>query len=401
MKLLSPMQHHEYRGSPFYHFVSSGEIAGFVDCRSETSQQPAASRDGVAMQDSPCDRPLNRFDGIESAQRRGIGKAMRNTSTWIIVPTLIALFTPHPAVALELGDITLNSYLYQPLDAGISVLSADVGELNDLHISVAPQNNYEAAGIDRSAMPDNIKFTLIKGTDGKPVIKLVSTDAVKEPVIDFILDVSSSKSHVMREYTVLLDPPATAEKAASQTENTIASTAGKKTTVGLATPEPERPSAAATLTLARSIEPRLKHDGYGPTTRSNTLWSIAKALRRDTSVSIPQMMLAIVKKNPEAFLNNNVNGLKAGYILRIPDKSAINQVSDVDALQQVYQERQGWTQSKNVQAPVTSKPQKPSLGDAQARAAPETTSAAAPVPHDNRVVSHPTATKATAATSDL
>ena len=240
---------------------------------------------------------------------------MRNTLTGIIVPTLIVLFAPYPAVALELGDITLNSYLYQPLDAEISVLSADVGELDDfhnLHISVAPQNDYEAAGIDRSAMPDNIKFTLIKGTDGKPVIKLASTDAVKEPVIDFILDVSSSKGHVMREYTVLLDPPATAEKAVSRTENTIASTAGKKITGGLATPEPERPSAAATVTPARSIEPRLSRDGYGPTTRSNTLWSIAKALRRDTSVSIPQMMLAIVKKNPEAFLNNNVNGLKAG-----------------------------------------------------------------------------------------
>ena len=326
---------------------------------------------------------------------------MRSTVKWVFVPTLITLLAPYRAGALELGDIKLNSYLNQPLDAQISVLPAEAGELGEARIGVASQNDYEKAGIDRSTAPDLIKFTLVKDKDGKPVIKLTSQDTIKEPFIDFILEVTGPKGQVMREYTVLLDPPVTTQKAASPTETPVAGVSGEKTIVGPAAPERETASAAPTPVIAtRSIEPKLSHDSYGPTMRSNTLWSIAKALRPNTSVSIQQVMLAMVKKNPEAFFNNNVNGLKAGYILRIPDEGLIKQVNEADAVQEVNLERQGWMQSRNDQTPPASAEQKFSSSSEQTKAKPEATATSADAAQGDRGASQPTA-GTTAAASTL
>jgi pilus assembly protein FimV len=113
-----------------------------------------------------------------------------------------------------------------------------------------------------------------------------------------------------------------------------------------APPQVLTPSTSSPAIAPRSIEPKLTHDGYGPTMRPNTLWYIAEAMHPNISSSIPQVMLAIVKKNPEAFYNNNVNALKAGYVLRIPDKDLIDQISEADADKEVKLQYQRWMHSK-------------------------------------------------------
>lgn len=266
--------------------------------------------------------------------------------------TLTTLAIPYGANAMELGDIKLNSYLYQSLQAQISVQPSEGNEMRDARISLAPRTDFEKAGITRSAALDHIKFRLEKDKDGKPIIQLTTQGPVKEPILDFIVEMTWPKGHLTREYTVLLDTPANSQQAAPPSEARVAIPSSENAATGSAAQLQEASSAASSSAVAnRSIEPKLTPDGYGPTMRPNTLWDIAKALRPDESVSIEQVMLALVKKNPEAFYHNNVNELKAGYFLHTPDKALIMRVSEADAGREVKLQYQRWLQSRKGKLP--------------------------------------------------
>jgi len=264
---------------------------------------------------------------------------MRNLVMWVFILTQIALFAPYQVDAQELGDIDLNSYLNQSLNAQISMTSAEVGGLDEARIGLASTTDFEKAGIKRLAVLDLIKFKLVKGVDGKEVIQLTTQEPIKEPLLDFILEVTLPKGRLMREYSVLLDPPVAIRETASPAQASVMDASEGRVMSDRTAPSP--------VTATRSIEPKLTHDGYGPTMRPNTLWYIAEAMHPDVSTSIPQVMLALVKKNPGAFYNNNVNALKAGYFLRIPDSDLINQISEADADKEVKLQYRRWLHSKN------------------------------------------------------
>lgn len=267
-----------------------------------------------------------------------------------LILTLTALVIPYEAGAMELGDIQLNSYLNQSLKAQITVQPSEGNDMDKVHIGLAPQAAFDKAGITRSSALDLIKFQLMKEKDGKSIIKLTSQKPIKEPFLDFILEMSSPKEHVMREYTVLLDAPVNSPETAPPADAGVATTPSGQAAAGPATRLQDASSPASSPAIAtRSIEPKLTPDGYGPTMRPNTLWVIAQALRPDESVSIEQEMLALVNKNPEAFYHSNVNELKAGYFLHKPDKALIMQVSKTDAAREVKLEYQRWLQSKQGQ----------------------------------------------------
>ncbi len=246
-----------------------------------------------------------------------------------------------------LGYIKLNSYINQPLSAQIGVLPDQAGELGEVRIGLASEDEYEKAGIERRTPPGLIRFTLVMGKDGIPAIEVTSRDPIKEPLLDFILEVAWPQGHLMREYTVFLDPPAASQgaspPAAAPAHEAESGQATAQQMTALETSSPVIPT--------RPIEPRLTRDTYGPTMRPDTLWTIAKAVRPDRSVSIQQVMLAMVKKNPEAFYGNNVNELKAGYVLRIPEKDLINQVSEVDADRKVTSQYRQWKHSQQGKRP--------------------------------------------------
>ena len=293
---------------------------------------------------------------------------MRTTLTWFFVPTLIALIIPCQASALVLGDITLNSSLNQPLDAQIKILPDQVDELNEVRIGLASESAYVKAGIERRTPPDLIKFKVAEGKDGIPVIEVTSRAPIKEPLLDFILEVNWPDGHLMREYTVLLDPPAATREAAAQAPATGVSGAGVVAEQAVVPQRAAETAALSPVIATRSIEPKLTHDTYGPTMRPDTLWPIAKAVRPDPSVSIEQVMLALVKKNSEAFYNDNVNELKAGYVLHIPDMDLIGQVSEADAAREVKLQYQRWKQSRQGTRPPADMTK--GAGEGQSRASP-------------------------------
>ncbi|MFZ0469735.1 MAG: hypothetical protein WAL92_12515, partial [Thiogranum sp.] len=112
-------------------------------------------------------------------------------------------------VALGLGEIELKSALNQPLNAEVALLSATGPELQEVKVSVASAEAFANAGIDRPLFLNKLEFTVSNNAAGKPVVRITSRDVVREPFLDFLLEISWSKGRLVREYTVLVDPPVT------------------------------------------------------------------------------------------------------------------------------------------------------------------------------------------------
>lgn len=280
---------------------------------------------------------------------------MRSILKQLIALSLLALIAPFRANALGLGDIKLNSYLNQPLNARITMLPGHIGSLDQVRVRLASPAAFEQAGIERLPVLNHIKFKLVEGKAGKPQVKLSSDEPIKEPFLDFIVQVTWPNGRISREYTVLLDPPTTTAEHAPPVQPAATASAATRSAPQQTTARPRAATrlsapaqgAGGPATASPSLDQaKLTKDSYGRTQRSDTLWSIAKTVRPDDSVSVQQVMLALVKKNPQAFYKGNVNTLKAGYILRLPGKSLISQVSQVAAVHKVQRQYHQWQQIK-------------------------------------------------------
>ncbi len=268
----------------------------------------------------------------------------RNFLSLLLCPLLAA--GPACVYALGLGNLELESGLNQPFAARIELLSATVEELQSLNIALADRKVFERAGIDRSFVLSTLKFEVDDSGAGPAYIRITSPEAIREPFLNFLLEASWSKGRLYREYTVLLDPPLYDPYARRpQPVETMAP--------GLAdefgdSPEIDTPEDAA----GEDLFDIQTADDYGPTVSSDTLWSIASRLRPDASVSIQQMMLALLRANPEAFLDNNINGLKRGQILRMPSPGEIDLYSQAEALAETKSQYRLWQEARGAIAAV-------------------------------------------------
>ncbi|HHJ80972.1 MAG TPA: hypothetical protein ENJ65_05000, partial [Candidatus Tenderia electrophaga] len=235
--------------------------------------------------------------------------------------------------ALGMGEIEVSTALNEPLDAKIKLFSATQSELKSLGVAIAPRAAFERVGIDRLPILNELKFELVSAGAGAPYIKVVSSKAIKEPFLDFILTINWPNGQLMREYTLLLDPPVFEKEPQT----------GR---ISAATSQPGQ-VVRSSSTAAVAAQPRMAPAGsYGPTNRSDTLWGVAKEMRPDRSVSVPQMMIGLLKENPEAFGNNNINNLKAGHILRTPEMNVITELSKRQAAAEASRQYQEWQSAR-------------------------------------------------------
>lgn len=245
--------------------------------------------------------------------------------------------------ALGMGEIQVNTSLNEPLDAKIKLFSATPAELDSLKVQMASQEVFSRMGLDRMPVLRDLNFELVTTGDGAPYIKVFSSKAVKEPFLDFILAVNWASGQMMREYTLLLDPPV------FEQEPQVAR-------VDAATTQPAqivREQPAATR------QPSITAPGsYGPTNRTDTLWTVAQKMRPDASVSVPQMMIALLKENPEAFEDGNINNLKAGYILRQPDMAVITALTKQQAAAESNRQYQQWQADRQAPAAPSGRQQR-------------------------------------------
>ena len=238
--------------------------------------------------------------------------------------TLLAAIALQASLAhgLGLGDITLRSALDQPLAAEIRLRG--VGDLNPSQIVVGlgSAGDFERAGVERVYFLSDIQFEVQLDGDGNGVVRLRSDRPIREPYLDFVVEVRWPTGRVLREYTVLLDLPTYTGAAAEPVTAARAQSAGGAGTGGTAvTDDGGLAIGSGEYTVAAG----------------QTLWSIATRAKPD-GVSTQQMMAAIQRANPDAFINGNMNLLRSGAVLRMPEGSDLVALSQTEARRAVAQQ---------------------------------------------------------------
>jgi pilus assembly protein FimV len=249
------------------------------------------------------------------------------------------------AYALGLGPIKLHSGLNQPLDADVELLSGSPQDLSQVQVSLAPSAAFQQAGVQRTMLLARLNFKVVKRPNGAAFIHISSPMPIREPFLDFVLEVDWSGGQLMREYTVLINPPTFMAHAAPPPASVPAtSSAAQQPQTAASQPS----SGTPTMAQAAAAAGDQAHAGqYGPTKRTDTLWKIAGDVRPDDRVSREQAMLALLRANPDAFYGGNINRLKAGYVLRVPDRSNMVSLSRTQARVQVAQQNTVWREARN------------------------------------------------------
>ena len=294
---------------------------------------------------------------------------------------LLAGLLPLTAGALGLGEITLRSALNQPFVAEIPVTAESAEELKQLSVQLAPAATFERFGLDRPGFLEDLTFK-VQQEGSRAVIRVTSSQPVSEPFISILLDVGWSQGRLLREYTVLLDPPAFARpdgtgEAVSRLAAAPPAAAGPAA-APLPIRRPTAPDAApasgngATGSLATGPG----GDTYGPVRSNETLWAISERLRANSDVSLNQMMVALYRANPEAFAGN-INRLRRGAILRVPGGSDLAGVSSRDAAAEVRRQDGEWRGAASAAPALNSAAPAKSAAPARLQLVPPTESAAA------------------------
>ncbi|HSO99930.1 MAG TPA: FimV/HubP family polar landmark protein, partial [Thioalkalivibrio sp.] len=284
------------------------------------------------------------------------------------------LLVPGLSQALGLGEIEINSALNQPLNAEIELVSVRSGEMEDLQVRIAPEALYRRLGVERSALLNELRFSPETLPDGRHVVRVTTRNPVREPFVNFLVEATWPAGRLVREYTLLLDPPVLFEQRAEPAPRTPVSQAPREARPA---PAPSRPSPRATA-------PRVTPDSYR-VQRGDTLWNVARDLRPDNNITVEQMMLALLRANPEAFGDNNINNLQSGRVLRVPDADEINRLDRGQASREVARQNALWREYRTRVAGETQpQPQVPAPSRADAPA-PGADAPASPAEDDARL----------------
>jgi pilus assembly protein FimV len=258
---------------------------------------------------------------------------------------------PWLANAAGLGKITVLSGLGQPLRAELEV-SANRDELTGMTARLAPQEVFRQAGVDYSSTLLDLRFAIDKRANGQTVVKITSGKPVNEPFLDFLVELNWPAGRLIREYTFLLDPPEVAVKQAVRAvvdARVVETVPGGGAQPALAA----RPTAPPAPTSR--VEPIARQDaGDTRVVRAgDNLRKIAAETQHD-GVSLEQMLVGIFRKNPDAFVGNNMNRLKAGAILGLPDKETVASIPDGEAKRVFLAQASDWNSYRQKLAAVTS-----------------------------------------------
>ncbi len=251
------------------------------------------------------------------------------------------LALPIPALALGLGKLTVLSGLGQPLSAQIELTSAQRDELDSLRARIADSSVYRDNNVPYASSLARARITLEQGANGTPYLRVVTPQAVNEPYLDMIVELNWASGRVVRDYTFLLDPPGSETQAVEPTAPIVAQTTPARAPRGsgmaprgaAGAPAAGAPTAAAGAAAAIG--------GDYTVQRGDTLSKIAKDYKPE-NVSLEQMLVAIFRTNENAFDGKNMNRLRAGQIISIPQAEQAAAITPADASTVVKVQSADW-----------------------------------------------------------
>ncbi len=283
-------------------------------------------------------------------------------------------------LAFGLGGAVVESYLGQPLDVRVGLISQDEAELQSITAGLASAEDFELLGLSRTAITVPLEFEVVTET-GKPHVRITSQLNVNEPVVQILVEVVWASGRMLREYTLFLDPPTIDSPAppvavTPPPARTLPPETDTPTVAPIqksAVPREQEAETAAPVAVKPDVEVESAADTaaskakpaevpaevseqaqeqqppteqvsdaevYGPVARGETLWGIAREYSRGSGYSINQAMLALQRKNPEAFIRGNINSLKSGAILRLPAFSEVAELTSQEALREVQRQEE-------------------------------------------------------------
>lgn len=277
------------------------------------------------------------------------------------------------AHAAGLGTMTSTSKLGEPLNAEIELLAVTPGELNTIQATLADEQVYQDQMLEKPASYPFIQIAVANNSKGQPVLKLTSSQPITEAFLDMLIQVDWPTGRLVKEYTLLLDPPGfnsnyvsesaglpvTGQPPAQATVQPQAQplpppqTQAEVAPAETAKPEARKPAGRKSATRAAEPKPVPQTEPSADTStdpltivRGDTLYAIARQMKPD-NVSVEQMLAALYRTNQDAFDGKNMNRLKVGKIIRMPDQDALNAISNQQAKTLVAEHNTNWLAYKN------------------------------------------------------
>jgi pilus assembly protein FimV len=285
-----------------------------------------------------------------------------------ITVALCMALVPISVFAAGLGKLNVMSGLGEPLKADIELISVTAEELSSISAAIASEEAYAIQGIEKPASHNTIKVDIAKNAAGAPILKLKSSQPISEPFLDMLIQVDWASGRLLREYTVLLDPPGYTGEADPNAQDTqtaqvplVKSFSKNKKTNSANTmaddnvPADVMPADDAVKPSKRSKKAKPAPDAEMAgeasgedykTQRGDTLAKIAQSMKPE-GVSLEQMLIGLYQTNPNAFQGDNINRLKVGQILRQPSQDTLNGISRKAAAGEVKVQTANWNAYRN------------------------------------------------------
>ena len=279
-----------------------------------------------------------------------IAKSHRWQKTAVAAAAIALLgLSTNGAWALSLGRITVQSALGEPLRAEIEVPEINAEEAASLKTSIASPAAFAAAGLEYNAAMASLQATLQRRPDGRAYIRLSSDRPVNDPFVDMIVEASWSSGRILRDYTMLFDPPVLRKPAqvaatlpqvspAPATSSRPAMPAGSTLSES---PQPTRSSApqarpsATTLAPSKPATSTPSDEARRVVVKSGDTASKIAANNKPAGVSLDQMLVALLRANPDAFVHSNINRIRSGAVMDIPSAEQAQALSAAEATQTV------------------------------------------------------------------
>jgi pilus assembly protein FimV len=280
--------------------------------------------------------------------------------------SLLSLMITESVLALGIGEATVKSALNQPLKAEIELVNTGELSAEEILPGLATREEFLRANVDRVYFLSDLRFKVETSEDGKLVVVLTTNKPVREPFLNFLVEVIWPSGRLLREYALLIDPPLFSDAPAAPVRASTVSSDSAQQGDTLNVPQPAAVTNRSVANPSTGVAAnRISGGEYGPTDSNDTLWDIALKARPNRNVSPQQVMLAIQDLNPGAFIQGNINKLKAGQVLRLPTMEQIKQRSAHQAIEQVIAQNETVrgkrtksvaSNQKALQAPAASAP---------------------------------------------
>ena len=309
----------------------------------------------------------------------------------------VGVLAAGPAHALALGRMVVLSHLGEPLRAEIEIAEINAAEASSLSVRTATPAAFKAAGLEYNPALGNLQIVPSRSSDGRSILKVTGSRPVNDPFLEVLLDANWSSGRLSRNYTLLLDPPASGVAAAGvqaqvapqigvlspRAPSTLAPAAPIASTGQRITPE-QRAAAIASARPSRAPSPFAAPPATSQVVvrPGDTAGRIAGS-RKPANVSLDQMLVALLQANPDAFVAGNVNRIRAGAVLDIPDGAQAASVPAPEASRMVVAQSRDFNEfrrklASRAPAVETAAPQRQASGSVQTEVEDRRSAAATP-----------------------